>query len=284
LVAVYLMARVVNTKQLLEELVLLAARNPLVLPSALARAADGTAETVGAKAALGLLREAPHIDYTHPYSAPALRAMVRYAHAAGRPEEAEARIARAIAKDPDAAVFHEIRGLHLELSGAAEPAETAYARALEIAPTSAEALSGLARLKLEAEPAEAAGLFEQAAAADPTNAELQLEAARALHASGRAREAKEHLLKALEIDPLESEAAAELTALDLAREQVTPQTLAWARTAARLGGGPDAFDRLSTVYTRLGQNDQAAKTAEHAKRLRERPDSAGEAPGPESAG
>jgi tetratricopeptide (TPR) repeat protein len=284
LVAIYLMARVVNTKQLLEELVTLANRNPLILPAALARGADGVAEAVGAKAAFGLLREAPNVDYSHPYSAPALRAIVRYAHAAERPEEAESRVAQAVDKYPDAAVFQEIRGLHLELGGAVDSARTAYSRALELDPASADALAGLGRLKLEKAPAEAASLFDRAATADPTNAEPRLAAARALHAIGQEQAATERLEQALEADPFESDAAAELAALDLARDQVTLQTLAWARTAARFGGGADAFDRLSAVYTRLGRFEQAAKTAEHAKQLRERLDPAAEAPAAETAG
>ena len=55
LVAVYLMGRVVNPKQLQDELVALVQRNPLILPTALARGADGAAEAVGPKAAMGLL-------------------------------------------------------------------------------------------------------------------------------------------------------------------------------------------------------------------------------------
>ena len=271
LLSMYLMGRVLNPKQLHESLTQLAARTPARLPLALARGAEGAAETAGPGAALSLLRDAPGVDYTDPLAGPALRALVRVAHKADEPEIARRAVDAAVAAHPEAAVFHEVRGLHLELSGAApDEVRAAYARAVALDAGNAGALAGLGRLALDRDPAQAVALFDRAAAAEPSDPGPKLAAARALRASGPPEAVARRLDALLDQHPFEAEAAAELVSLDFEREVVTPRTLERARRAARFGGGIEAYEQLSRVYTRLEQPEQAEAAAKHAQFLRER--------------
>jgi tetratricopeptide (TPR) repeat protein len=211
------------------------------------------------------------LDYTQPAFAGVLRALVRHGHAAGEVAEAERRVEAAVAADPEQAVFHEIRGLHRELGGAAESAREAYERALELAPASAAALAGLARLADGVDPSEAVALFDRAAAADPSDAEPRIGAARALLESGQREDARRRLLALLESHPLEPEPPADLVSLDLASVQVDRRTLAWAERASRLVFSPEAYEQLSVVYARLGEAEASERAADQAQRLREQP-------------
>jgi tetratricopeptide (TPR) repeat protein len=271
LLSMYLMARVANPEQLREALMAMAGRAPARLPLALARGAEGTAEIAGPGAALNLLRGAPGVDYTDPRAAPALRALVRFAHAAGEPEVGRRAVDAALAARPEAAVFHEVRGIHLEHADAApDEVRAAYARAMALDAGNAGALAGLGRLALGRDPAAALPFFDRAAAVDPADPSPKLAAARALRASGEPEEAARRLDALLEEHPFEAEAAAELVSLDLERGVATARTLERARRAARFGGGVEAYEQLSQVHTRLEQPEQAEAAAEHARLLRER--------------
>jgi hypothetical protein len=196
---------------------------------------------------------------------------VRFAHEADEPEIARRAIDAALAARPEAAVFHEVRGLHLELSGAApDEVRAAYARALALDAGTAGALAGLGRLALDRDPAQAVALFDRAAAAEPSDPDPKLAAARALRASGSLGAVAPRLDALLDQHPFEAEAAAELVSLDFERGVVTPRTLERARRAARFGGGVEAYEQLSRVYARLEQPEQAEAAARHAQLLRER--------------
>jgi len=270
LLSLYLMALVANPQQLQSTLLALRERDPARYAQGLARGAEGAADRAGAAAALPLLLDAPDIDYGDPLAIPALRVLVRLAHAAGEPALAQRAVDAALAAHPAAAVFHEVQGLHRELGGAApEEARAAYARALELDPGNAGALAGLGRLVASSDPEQALALFDRAAAADPADPEARLAAARALRASGRPEEAARRLDALLEQHPFEWQAAAELVSLDLERGMPNAKTLERARRAARFGGGAPAWDRLSELHARLEQPAEAAEAAEHARRLRE---------------
>jgi tetratricopeptide (TPR) repeat protein len=276
LVSMYLMGRVANPQQLQASLVAMGARDPARLPLALARGAEGAADRAGPGAALTLLQGAPGIDYTNPLSMPVLRAIVRFAHAAGKPEIARQFVDAALAAHPEAGAFHELRGLDLELGGAApDGMRAAYARALELDPRNAGAAAGLGRLTLENDPSSALAWFDRAATADPSDPEPKLAAARALRAAGKPEEAARRLDALLDEHPFEAAAAAERVELDLERGVATAATLERARRAARFGGGVEAYEQLSRVYARLGQEEEAAAFAERAQLLRERETSGG---------
>jgi tetratricopeptide (TPR) repeat protein len=262
-------------------------RDPARYVLALARGAEGASEANGPGAALNLLRGAPGIDYKNPSAAPVLRPLVRFAHAAKKPKEAERVVAAALKAHPDASVFHELNGLHLELAGSADAARAAYRRAVELDPRNPGALAGLARLALASDPAAALALFDRAAAADPEDPEPALGAARALRAAQQFDQASKRIDALLHEHPYEGKAAAEQVAMDLERNTVTARTLDRANRAVRFGGGVDSLDQLSEVHARLGQNEDAARIAARAKLIREKqaePGQAGDAEKPAAEG
>jgi len=214
---------------------------------ALAAAAEGLARRAGPAEALGMLVTAP-IDFNEPHYAAALRALVRFSHQAGETAATREALQAILEAQPDSGAFQEIRGLDLELSGApAEAVHAAYARALAFEPDNAQALAGLGRLALGDDPEAALGFFDRASAADPSDPDPKLQAARALVASGKPAQAEERLDALLLEHPFEAEAAAERAWLDLERGVATPRTLERARRAVRFGGGADALELLSRV-------------------------------------
>ena len=222
----------------------------------------------GAKAGLGLLRKARHLDFGNPENAVALRRLVQLSHGAGE-HATPAELRGALAKHPDSGAFQEIAGLDRELAGDAEAARAAYARAIEIDPDNAHALAGLGRLARESDPAQAIGYFDRAAASDPTDPEPELLAARAVAATGKVDEAARRLDALLGKHPLDADAAALRATLDLDRDVANDETLERARRAARLGGGVDALELLGRVHEKRGEAEEAKRVAERARALRE---------------
>jgi Tfp pilus assembly protein PilF len=223
-----------------------------------------------------MLASAPGVDFNDPRYAAALRAFVRFSHEAAETAEPRAAVEAILAAHPDSGAFQEIRGLDLELSGApVEAVRAAYARALELEPQNARALAGLGRLALGDDPEAALGFFDRAAAADPSDPDPKLQAAKALVASGKLAQAEERLDGMLLEHPFEAEAAAERARLDLERGVATPRTLERARRAVRFGGGADAFDLLGRVHAQRDEPEPAARAAERARALREAPASEG---------
>jgi tetratricopeptide (TPR) repeat protein len=236
---------------------------------ALAEAGEGVARRAGPAVALGVLATAP-VDFNDPRYAAALRALVRFSHQAGETAATLAAVQTTLAAHPESGAFQEIRGLDLELSGAPiEAVRAAYARALELEPRNAWALAGLGRLALGDDPEAALVLFDRAAAADPSDPDPKLQAARALVASGQPAEAEARLDGMLLEHPFEAAAAAERARLDLERGVATPRTLERARRAVRFGGGADELELLSSVHAERDEPEPAARAAERARALRE---------------
>ena len=258
-----------NTTGVSEFLVLIEASNPGWVGKALAEAAEGLARSGGPAMALSMLTTAPGVDFSQPRYALALRAIIRFSHEAAQTSATRSTYEKILAAHPDSGAFQEIRALDLELSGApTQTVRAAYARAVELAPGYAPALTSLGRLTVAEDPAAALTYFDRAAAADPSNPEPKLAAARALIASGKPAEATQRLDALLLDHPFEAEAAAEIVRLDLAQEIATPQTLERARRAVRFGGGADALELLSRVHAQRDETELAARAAEEAKSLR----------------
>jgi tetratricopeptide (TPR) repeat protein len=248
--------------------------SPDDLGPAVASAAEGVRARAGPAAAVGVLREwdsSGLVDLGDPRHAEVLRAVVRFSNAADLGREAESAARAALRAHPDAAAFHEILGLSLELRAApAGEVREAYARALELDAGNARALAGLGRLALDGDPERALALFDRAAAADPSNPGPQRDAARALIARGRARAAEERLEALLEDHPYEGGAAAQLAELHLARGLGTDRTLELAQRAVRFGGGADALELLSRVHRQRDEPERASRAAARARALREK--------------
>jgi len=266
-----LSARLGDMTSVRDTLEQIAQTRPAWVGRALAAAAEGLAERSGPDVALGMLVTAPGVNLNDPLYAAALRAVVRYSHEAAENAATREAIQQTLALQPDSGAFQQIRGLELELSGApAADVRAAYARAVELEPGNPEALSSLGRLELSDDPEAALALFDRAAAADPSDPAPQLEAARALIASGKLAEAEQRLDGLLLEHPLDAEAAAERVRLDLARGIATPRTLERAQRAVRFGGGAEALDLLSRVHAERGEVQPAAQAAESARALREK--------------
>jgi tetratricopeptide (TPR) repeat protein len=236
--------------------------------AAVASLATGIAEgDSGPRGAVRAIRLAPYLDFKDPRDAAALRALVKYSHEAGE-RATPTELTKAVAAQPQLAVFQELRGLDLELAGKLDEARAAYSRAVEVNPNNPGALAGLGRLAAPSDPAQALDYFDRAAAADPSDPAAKLGAARALIAIGKQEEAAKRLDALLAAHPVEADAAALRASLDLDRGVATDQTLERARRAARFGAQPEALELLGRVYTKRGDSEQAEHASERARVLR----------------
>jgi predicted Zn-dependent protease len=262
LVALRVAARLGRLSEMRGSLTRLAGQ-PGVWGRAVAALAEGTRARLGPAVAAQRVRETERLDLADPRNAEALRALVVDLSAAGDADAALRYAEAGLAAHPDAAVFHEIRGLALEQRGAPpEEVHAAYARALELDPEDAQALAGLARLAADSEAALA--LYTRAAAADPKDPALQRASAELLVSLGRRAEAEERLAELLQDHPYQAGAAARLAELRLEREAETDRTLELARRAVRFGGGPEAYELLARVHRRRGEAELAAEASRRA--------------------
>lgn len=246
------------------------ARYPGRAGDALEAAADGLTVDGAPMLAVSMLVGAPNVDFSQLRYAAALRALVRYSHAAGQSPELRKAFDKIFAARTEYGLFEDVRALDLELSGAPKDAVVAaYTRAVELAPNNAHALASLGRLALPDDPKAALGWFDRAAAADPSQPQYALDAARALVASGDVEQAKQRLDALLLEHPYVGAAAAERARLDLQQGVATPQTLERARRAVRFGGGVEALELLSQVLAQRDEPELAARAAEEARSLRQ---------------
>ncbi len=227
------------------------------------------AARAGPTAAIESIRAAG-LDLTRPGNEPALRALVEYLVAAGKPSEALGAAQAALAAHPDEAPFHELRGRALRASGDPGGAREALERALALEPERAGALAELAALAAGQQDRETAiALYDRAARADPEQAAPAWGAILLLAASGDGAEV-ERRLEALLVRHGTHAGAASLLAQQLfARDP--ERALALAHRAVRFRGGPDALDTLGRIQLEGGDAERAAQTLGLAVELR--PDS-----------
>ncbi len=265
--SMYLMARLANPAQLQAALRSLAARDPSRLPEAFASGAKGAAEVSGPQAALRVLGGMPGAQLVHSDAAPALIAIVRYAHEAEVPEVAATVLESALREQPELGLFHALVGLHRELGGkSSENVQAAYDRAIALEPTQALALGGLARIRLAAaDYGQAARLFLAAAESDSSEPDYRREAARALLEAGRTDEAATQLDTLLAAFPFDAGAAAARADLDLAEKRVSETTQERAQRAVNLIPSAENFLRLSRVHTALNEPERAEAAAASAR-------------------
>jgi tetratricopeptide (TPR) repeat protein len=216
---------------------------------AVAALARGAHDRGGAAAAVKVVREADRMDLADPANAAALEVLVESLAETGESAEGLAQVEASLRAQPEAAVFHALRGRALSLGGAPESEiRPAYERALELDPDEPRALLGLARLDAAGGNGEsAAALYARAIAADPGNRTAVREAAALLVALGRREAAEERLETLLREHPYDVEAAIALAELRLARGAERERTLELARRAVHFRGGPDAEALLERV-------------------------------------
>jgi tetratricopeptide (TPR) repeat protein len=246
-------------------------RWPSWIGEALASAAEGVAMRGGPGLALSMLMSAPGVDYAQPAYVPALRALVEYAHAADGIDAIRERLDAIYATRPDDGFLQEVRARDLELSGApADDVRAAYTRAVELKPGYAPALEGRGRVALRDGDLEAAiDFFDRAGAADPSDPDPRVEAARLRVELGRVDEAAAVLDAVLDEQSWAGRAAAARVAIDLSRGSVSERTRDLATRAVRFGGGADDLEALAKVYAALGDAELAQQARDRAKRVRE---------------
>jgi tetratricopeptide (TPR) repeat protein len=178
------------------------------------------------------------------------RSWYRLAQVAQTPEEVRNALERVIELEPGYAPARWRLGF-LELqSGRTQPAETAFARCLEVAPESAAARVGMARLHLEQDqPAEALALLDEALATDPDLGQAHLQKAATLRALGRLEEAEKHMVQAV--------------AADGARQGFDDP---WSEEVRAYRTGFNAALRAAEGHLSAGRIDQAVVTLETLRR------------------
>ncbi len=220
----------------------------------LARRVDGPAAAAAALDASG-------VDVGDAANEAVLRALCDDLLAAGRAADALARVDAAIARTPDSAALHDVRGRVLADAGRTDDARAAFERALALAPEHAPALAGLATLATQAgDSAGALALWERASRAAPGETEYAYPAAQLLLAAGRSADAEARLREIVRRDPGAAFARNDLAWLLAADGRELDLALALARDASRLAPTPDVIDTLGFVQLRRGDAASAVRT------------------------
>lgn len=152
--------------------------------------------------------------------------------------------------------------------GRLEAARTAYTKALQLAPESLAALTGL--LNVDAEPAQLQKIrpvIDQAAARHPNDPAYLILAARAAAASGDAPAAEARLRTALAGNPANADASIELARL-LLNTRRPDEARGTLEAAIRVAPSSAALNfELAGVLDKLGLLDEAKKRYEDVRRL-----------------
>lgn len=178
--------------------------------------------------------EAADLDLTDASNAIALRLLLEQLGKLGQFEKAAGLADRALAADPDEAVFHELQGRTFQAARRADAARASYERALELDAQSWRALAGLAALTAEAgDVAAALRLYDRSIAAGP-DAPAPALAAVALVREADPEEAARRLEQLLDAYPRTASAAQQLADLladrrELDRAQLYASRAAWFR-------------------------------------------------------
>jgi tetratricopeptide (TPR) repeat protein len=205
------------------------------------------------------------LDLGEPANAMVLNQLFDLFLQTGRADEAEKRLDALLAKRPDSAHLHGLRGRAALVQGRNEEAAQEFARALELAPKDGAALSGLALLEhQQGNVAKAIETMKQAAAFSPNNPEYGYMAARMTLDQGDRAEARKMFESVLRNDPGQVGAANDLAFL--LAEEGTDFALAqrYAERAVRLRPSPETLDTLGYVKLRQGAAEEAVGLFERA--------------------
>jgi tetratricopeptide (TPR) repeat protein len=161
--------------------------------------------------------------------------------------KADGLVHAALEAHPESAVFHELQGSVLRAAGG-DPSLSlaAYDRALELDPTDARSLVGLAELTAESGDLEGAlVLYDRASEADPEDPTPARAAAQLLFDAQQTDRAQERLERLLGLHPREAGAALDLARIHAERGELD-RALALAERAAwfREPGSEEAVARI----------------------------------------
>jgi tetratricopeptide (TPR) repeat protein len=229
------------------------------------RIASGPAQAVAVIRKSGL-------DLTDPANEVALRALVENLFAAKQGVEALAAVDAALAKQPDLASFHELRGYALGALDRTDDAKAEYAKVLELDPKNAAATGALATLRSQAGDRDGAiELFDAAAKLSEPPEPYSYFAAQLVLAAGDTTGAETRLRKVVREDPGNVGARNDLAWLLAEKGEDLDAALGLAQAARRLDPSADVLDTLGWVNLKRGESQEAVKAFEQA--LEKRPDS-----------
>jgi tetratricopeptide (TPR) repeat protein len=182
-----------------------------------------------------------------------------------RVDEAQRRLDALLAKRPDSAHLHGLRGRAALVQGRIEDAEKDFARALELAPDDGAALSGLALLERQrGDVPKAIEIMRKAAAASPQSPEYGYMAARMTLDLGDRAQARKMFESVLRDHPGQV-GARERPRLPARRGRHRPAARAALRGARGAAPAePETLDTLGYVKLRQGAAEEAVGLFERA--------------------
>jgi tetratricopeptide (TPR) repeat protein len=183
----------------------------------------------------------------------------------GKADEVEKRIDRLIAKRPDSPHLQALRGRIALIQGEQERAEQEFARALELEPKEAIALSGFALLhQAKGDLPKAIARMNEAAAAEPGSGDYAYMAARMTLMQGDRPAAMERFEAILREHPEQVGAANDLAFLLAEDAADLPRAQQYAERAVRLRPSAETLDTLGFVKLRQGAAEEAVSLFERA--------------------
>jgi len=212
------------------------------------------------------------LDLADPANEMVLRALAEQLVAAGKPDEALAPIARALAAHPDAASLYEIQGTVLVNAKRYPEASKSLEKALQLDPSQGRAKTGLAQIAAEnGDPKKAIALYDEAAKALPQDVTPAYLAAQLVLASGDRVGAKQRLEEVVRRDPGHAASRNDLAWLLAESNQDLDRALQLAEAAHKIDPRPEVTDTLGWVHLQRGELDLAVASFDEA--LKARPDS-----------
>jgi tetratricopeptide (TPR) repeat protein len=240
-------------------------RDTVLARSIIASAASGPASAVAT------IREG-RLDLALAENETVLRALSEALVAAGRSDEAIASVEPAIARNPESASLHELRGTLLLRAGRQADASTALEKVLALDPNNARAKAGLAQVAFErGDAARALALYDEAARANPQDQSAAYAAAQLALASGDRVGAQQRLEEIVRRDAGHAGARNDLAWILAQANEDLDRALSLAQLAHRIDPSPDIADTLGFVHLQRGENDKAAALFEEA--VQQRPES-----------
>ncbi len=224
-------------------------------------------ETTGPEAAAQVIRDAK-LDWADPANDRALVALVGDLVGSGDVAGAKAELARAIASRPDAALLQVIAGDVHVASGARDPAQAAYDRAVALEPGLGAAIKGQATVAVLRKDLEGAVvLFDAAAKADTPDRAAAYHAAQIVLELDKRDEAIARLRAYLLVVPGAANAANDLAWLLASEKQDLDYALELAKRAVRVLPSADSYDTLGAVHMARGVPKLAIRAYQQGLRL-----------------
>jgi tetratricopeptide (TPR) repeat protein len=205
------------------------------------------------------------LDLGAPENAIALNQLFDLFVQNGRVAEVQKRLDALLAKRPDSAHLHGLRGRAALVLGRNDEAEKDFARAIELTPDDGAALSGLALLERQrGDVPKAIEIMKKAAASSPNSPEYGYMAARMTLDQGDRDGARKMFESVLRDHPGQVGAANDLAFLLAEQATDLPMAQRYAERAVRLQPSPETLDTLGYVKLRQGAAEEAVGLFERA--------------------